>query len=267
MSTAVSLKKSWFSSRVGKALSITKPLKCALLAFVLAPQTGCLMERGQKYHHFTTPTPLGAYRVLILGFLGGRDSWDQPDRSVRKLALKIRALDLPGVDVETVENKKRALALKLIRNAFDRNQDGHLDPEERALVRLILYGQSFGGAAVVKLARQLEQMDVPVLLTVQVDSVGRDDRIIPANVARAANLFQTNGLFIRGEREISAADPARTEVLGNFQFDYSDNRIDLSRVSWWKKSFRVAHTRMEHDPAVWAKVEQIILEAIATTKG
>jgi hypothetical protein len=46
----------------------------------------------------------------------------------------------------------------MIRRAFDRNRDGQLDAQERAGVRLILYGQSFGGAAAVKLARELERM-------------------------------------------------------------------------------------------------------------
>ncbi len=234
-------------------------------AIPLALQTGCILVRGQRYHHFTTKTPLSEDRILILGFLGGRDRWNHPDRSVRKLALKLRSMNLPGVEVETVENKKRALAIKLIRNAFDRNLDGQLDEQERASVRLILYGQSFGGAAVVKLARQLKQMDVPVMLTVQIDSVGRRDRIIPANVARAANLFQSDGWLIRGEPQIRAEDTARTAILGNFKFDYRDKRIDLARVPWWKKSFRIAHTRMEHDPAVWAMVEEIVLETIKGT--
>ena len=47
---------------------------------------------------------------------------------------------------------------------------------------LVMYGQSFGGAAVVKLARQLQAMSLPVLLTIQIDSVGRDDSVIPQNV-------------------------------------------------------------------------------------
>src|SRR5438552_15082299 len=95
----------------------------------------------------------------------------------------------PLVYAETLENKKRALAIELIRNAFDRNQDGQLDERERASVRLILYGQSFGGAAVVTLARQLKKMNVPVLLTVQINSVGRGDQVIPPNVDRSANLI------------------------------------------------------------------------------
>jgi hypothetical protein len=113
-------------------------------------------------------------------------------------------MKLSGVHVETVENKKRRLALKLVRNAFDRDRDGRLDERERASARLVVYGRSSGGAAVVKFARQLEGLGVPVLLTVQVDSLGRDDKVIPSNVGRAANLFRRDGLIIKGEREIRA---------------------------------------------------------------
>lgn len=225
-----------------------------LICFVL--QAGC---SGQRYHHFITRTPLSEGHVLILGFMGGREPWNQDKRGVRKLALKLRAMNNPSVHVETVENRKRHLAIELIRNAFDRNQDGRLDSQERAAVRLIVYGHSFGGAAVVKLARQLKKMEVPILLTVQVDSVGLGDKVIPSNVARAANLFQRNGLFIRGEPEIRPEDPQQTTIIGNFKFDYSRKGVDVSDASWLKRIFRVAHTKMEYDPEVWAQVENLIL--------
>lgn len=194
--------------------------------------------------------------------MGGREPWNNDARSVRKLALKLRSMNDPAICVETVENKKRSLAIELITNAFDRNRDGKLEERERASIRLILFGQSFGGAAVVKLARQLKKMDVPVALTVQVDSIGRGDSMIPSNVACAANLFQRNGWFIRGEPEIQAEDPARTTIIGNFKYDYSHKQIDVSRVPFMKKAFRVAHTRMEYDPDVWTKVEELILDSI-----
>jgi len=228
----------------------------------LLPLTGCVFARGQRYHHFTTPTPLEENKILILGFLGGREPWNNPHRNVRKLALKLRAQYPDTIRVETVEDKKRYLSRELIRRAFDRNRDGQLDAQERANVRLILYGQSFGGAAVVKLARELERMGAPVLLTVQVDSVGRGDRIIPANVARAANLFQRNGLFIHGEPEVRAQDPSRTVIIGNFEFDYRNKKIDLSEESRMKRLFRVAHTKMDFDPAVWSLVEELIVKEI-----
>jgi hypothetical protein len=194
--------------------------------------------------------------------MGGREPWNNDDRNVRKLALKLRSMNDPDLHIETVENKKRALAIELIRQSFDRNRDGRLDPEERASIRLIIYGQSFGGAAVVKLARQLQKMDIPIALTVQVDSVGQGDRMIPSNVARAANLFQQNGWFIRGEPEIQAEDPARTTIIGNFKYDYGHKQIDVSKVPFMKKAFRVAHTRMEYDPDVWSKVEELIMDSI-----
>jgi len=53
-----------------------------------------------------------------------------------------------------------------------------------------------------------------VLLTVQVDSVnkvGQNDEVIPANVARAANFYQRNGM-LHGEPAIS---PGRSGLHAN----------------------------------------------------
>jgi hypothetical protein len=236
-------------------------LKACLLCLLFS--TGGIMVRAQNYEDFTTRTPLKGGDVLVVGFMGGRESWDNHQRGVRKLALRLRSMNLPGVHVETVENKKRRMAVKLIRNAFDHDRDGRLDERERASARVIVYGQSFGGAAVVKLARQLKKMGVPVLLTLQVDSVGRGDKVIPSNVARAANLFQRDGLIIKGEREIRPEDPSRTTIIGNFKFDYSRKKIDLAEVSWLKRLFRTAHTKMDHDLEVWALVERTLLDVIA----
>jgi hypothetical protein len=234
--------------------------RASVLCLVLS--TGGVAH-AQRYRDFTTRTPLEEGDVLVIGFMGGRESWDNHKRGVRRLALKLRAMNLPGVHVETVENKKRRLAIELIRNAFDRDRNGRLDERERASARLIVYGQSFGGAAVVKLARQLKKIDVPILLTVQVDSVGRGDKVIPSNVRRAANLFQRDGLIIKGEREIRPEDPAKTTIIGNFKFDYDGKKVDLSGVSWLKRLFRTAHTKMDHDPEVWALVERLILGVVS----
>ena len=234
--------------------------RAAVLCLVLS---SCVAVHAQRYSDFTMPAPLGEGDTLIVGFMGGRESWDNDKRGVRKLALRLRAMNLHGVHVETVENKKRRLAVELVRNAFDRDRDGVLDERERSSARLVVYGQSFGGAAVVKFARQLKEMGVPVLLTVQVDSVGRGDKVIPPNVRRAANLFQRDGLIIKGEREIRAEDPAKTAIVGNFKFDYEGKKVDLSEVSWLKRLFQAAHTKMDHDPEVWALVERLILEIIS----
>jgi hypothetical protein len=231
------------------------------LLFVLlcVLSVGCVSR--QRYDHFETKTPLAEGDSLVLGFLGGRQSWNSSREGVRRLALELRALKLPRLHVETMENVRRDLAMQLVRNALDRDQNGNLTGNEKKSARLILYGQSFGGAAVVKFANELNHLKIPVLLTIQIDSVGRQDDVLPENVRAAANLFQRNGIFIRGEPEIRGQNPATTRIIGNFEFDYRDKQIDLSSVPWYKKIFRTSHTKMNQDPEVWKKVKELILNS------
>ena len=248
-----------------RALLFTTIPRLLILIVLLASAglaTSCVLRSGQGYLHFTTPTPLERQDTLILGFMGGRDSWRNTEVGVGRLAQRVRERRMPGVHVETVENRKRDLAVRLVQESLDRNHDGRLREAERANARIIVYGQSFGGAAVVKFARQLDALDIPILLTVQVDSVGRNDAVIPPNVRRAANLYQDSGWLISGEAPIRAEDPERTETLDNFRFQYDNSDIDLSHLPWYKTIGRVAHAKMDRDPAVWQKVEELILNVL-----
>ncbi len=240
-------------------------LSLLFLAGILLLVSGCATFRPQTYKSFTTSTPLPPRNYLVLGFMGSREVWDAPRRPVRILALELRAMNLPGAHVETVENTRRDLALQFVRSALDRNGDGTLDAQERASTGIILFGHSFGAAAVVKFARQLEKLGVPVLLTVQVDSVGANDQVIPANVARAANFYQGAGLFIRGQEHIRAESPERTAILGNFGYNANSKQagpIDTSGYLWLERVFARAHVKMASDPAVWKRVEALILNEV-----
>lgn len=237
-------------------------ISLALLSGLIILAANGDLRAGQKYSDFTTVTPIKEGEWLVIGFPGGRERWNNPEQIVVRIANRLREKRLPGVHIETVENARRKLAIELVCNALDRNRNGQLDAEERSSARVILYGQSMGGAAVVKAARELDGLGVPVQLTLQIDSVGRGDAKVPPNVLRAANLYQTNGLLIRGEKEITAEDPARTQILGNFRYDYQQRKIELPRtahVKWYKRLFWTAHTQMEFDPEVWSKTEELIL--------
>jgi hypothetical protein len=234
-----------------------------LLLFVLSPLPRAAARSylaPQRFSDFTTKTPLAEGDTLIIGFLGGWEEWNDEGRGVRKFALRLRERKLPGVHVETVENRRRDIALELVKKVFDRNQDGALSEDETKSVRVIVFGQSFGGAAVNKFSRDLKPLSVPVLLSIQIDSVGAGDGDVPANVRRAVNFYQKNDhFFIRGEDDFRAEDPQKTEILGNYKYDYSKKKVDLATAHWYQKLFRNAHVKMEHDPDLWAAVEKLIL--------
>ena len=242
------------------------PVRCFRAALALAGVIAPPLH-GQTWEDFRTPTPIGPDDTLVIGFLGGRERWDHDERSPRKLALKLRSLRVPGLHVETLANRNRPLAVTLIERAFDRNRDGVLDPAERASARIVIYGLSFGGAAAVKLARDLSERNIPVRLTILIDSVGRDDAVIPPNVRRAANFYQTDGLVIRGEGPIRAEDPKRTTIIADCEMDYSKRKIDISHVNWFKKLGRVAHSYISYDPQVWTRVETLVLAEAGPDSG
>jgi pimeloyl-ACP methyl ester carboxylesterase len=216
--------------------------------------------RGQDLSDLTTPTPLPPGSTLVIGFLGGYERWDDEHRSVRRLVLRLR--QQPGVCAESVSNHRRQVALQFIERALDRNRNGRLDPEERAGARLILLGQSWGGAAAIATARDLERLGIPVLLTVQVDSVGLHDRVIPPNVRAAVNFYQHDPFTFQGAQDIRAADRSRTAILGNFRRWYPPGSVDESNASWPRRTFGGSHARMELDPEVWSQVNHFISDAI-----
>ena len=235
------------------------PLRVFVLWLVILDTLSCGAQRASQ---LATPTPIPNGSTLVIGFLGGYDRWDDSHRGVRQLVLKLR--EHPGVYAESISNHHRALALKLIRQVLDTNHNGQLDPDERADARIILFGQSWGGAAAIATARDLETLGIPVQLTVQIDSVGIHDDIIPSNVRAAANFYQHDPFTsIHGRRKIRAADPSQTTILGNFESSYVFRSVDESNASVPRQVFGGSHTKMELDPVVWNRVERYISDAIA----
>lgn len=201
----------------------------------------------------------------MVGFVGGFERWDDPHRGVRKVALNIGAMHLPGVHAETVENRRIDTALRLIRGALDTNGDGKLAGAECAGARLVLYGQSWGGAAAITVAREVQKWGVPVLLTVQVDSVGLKDRVVPRNVREAANFYQHDLFTVQGRESIRAEDPQHTRILGNIRMSYlfrPYSSLNEADASWLRRVFGGSHAKMEVDPIVWMTVQALILHAI-----
>jgi pimeloyl-ACP methyl ester carboxylesterase len=197
---------------------------------------------------------------IVIGFLGGNVRSTNEIHAEVQLAERLQHDYPSGVQIRMFENHHGRQARREILQLLDRNRDGRLSTAEKSAARIAIYGHSWGASETVNLARALGVDGIPVLLTIQVDSVaklGQDDARIPPNVAEAANFFQTDGL-LHGRSEIRAADPTRTRILGNFRFHYKSHQIDCSAFPWYARLFMKPHIEIESDPQVWKQVDSLI---------
>ena len=200
---------------------------------------------------------------IVIGFVGGFVRHDNPHHGPVQFAERIRHGCPKDAYVRVFENRHRKTAYQTILRLLDRNHDNILSDEEKAQARIILYGHSWGASAAVLLARELNRAGIPVLLTVQVDSVRKlwqQDRTIPENVAAAVNFYQPHGL-VHGQPEIIAADPARTLILGNHRFDYRQAPVKCGGNSWFDH-LTPSHAQSECDPHIWAQVEDLVRQRL-----
>ena len=212
------------------------------------------------------PDPAGenaakAPRVIVIGFVGGFIKHDDMVHSGVQLAALLRAeYAASRIHVEVFENHRGDDAHAAVLRLLDVDGDGKLSADEKQNARIVIYGHSWGGSETVELARRLEKDGVPVLLTIQVDSIrkpGEDDAVIPANVAQAANFYQVDGL-LHGRAEIRAEDASRTQILGNFRSSYKSQALTCSGYPLIASIFEKPHIQIECDPNVWNQVGSLI---------
>jgi hypothetical protein len=243
------------------SLYVTFCSLAAIFAFGQAGRAqGVRARLGARDNSSTAPAVGATPQAIVFGFVGGFIRHDDPVHSEVQLAARLRAVYPSGVDVEVFENRHGEDARKKILSLLDTDHDGTVSAGEKQNARIILYGHSWGASEVVVIARELEKDGVPILLTIQVDSVARyqqNDAVIPANVAQASNFYQSNG-FIHGQSAIRAADPARTKIIGNFRFDYKTSPYACGEYPWYDRIFMKTHTQIECDPKVWGQVEALI---------
>ena len=202
--------------------------------------------------------------AIVIGFVGGFVHHDDTRHAEVQLAERLRAEYGSRAYIGIFENHREEEAHTSVLKWLDTDRQGNLSDSEKHQARIVIYGHSWGASAVVALARELQKDQIPVLLTIQVDSItkpGQDDRTIPPNVARAINFYQTGGA-LHGEPQIIAADPARTEILGDFRFDYKKQPEPCSAYPWFARHFLKGHTSIECDPNVWSRIESLIRESL-----
>ncbi|HUB81680.1 MAG TPA: hypothetical protein VMB03_22935 [Bryobacteraceae bacterium] len=197
---------------------------------------------------------------IVIGFAGGFVAHDNSIHGEVQLAARLRREFGAGAQVRMFENHRGEQARREVIRLLDTDRDGTLSPQEKSAARIVIYGHSWGASETIALARSLARDQIPVALTVQVDSVEKpfeDDASIPPNVAQAVNYYQAEG-FLHGRALIHAADRSRTQILGNFRISYKDKPVSCPGYSWFARTFMKQHIEIESDPAVWGQVESLI---------
>jgi hypothetical protein len=210
--------------------------------------------------------PPTAASYILVGFAGGFVRHDDLRHGPVRLAQKIKK-ELPdGASVHVFENRHRKAAFETILQLLDSNHDGFLSDAEKLQARIILFGHSWGASAAVSLSRDLDRVGIPVLLTVQVDSIAKpwqNDRVIPDNVAAAVNFYQPHGP-VHGRAHIVAANDSKTAILGNYRFDYHKTPVHCDGGSWLQRTFTRDHLQSQCDPRLWTQVEGLMLQRMVS---
>jgi pimeloyl-ACP methyl ester carboxylesterase len=157
--------------------------------------------------------PSSPCKVIVLGYVGGLDAPGNPLSGIVRIRNRLRSLNDEGLCVETFSaytwpDGYHWLMKKLAEAA---------PAADGARAKIIIYGHSLGGWATVATARRLAARNIPVELTVQIDSVGFTDATVPANVKEAANYYRWAIVPPYGRTKIRAQNADATQILGNFE--------------------------------------------------
>jgi hypothetical protein len=242
--------------------------KFSLLALVLAPAIlagPCGAQVAAPTVHFP-PAGAADEKVIIIGFVGGFVSHNDAKHPEVQFAAYLRHR-YPLIEAVVFGNHHGKRALRDVVRMLDSDADGVLTPNEKRESTIIIYGHSWGAAETVTFAHALEQMGIPVALTIQIDTIrkpGSRGAVIPANVASAINFYQARGP-LHGLPEIVAADPKQTTILGSILMTYEDRPIDCRNYSWYARVFNKPHHEIENDFRVWDRAASLIDSNLSAT--
>ncbi len=199
-------------------------------------------------------------KTIIIGFVGGFVRSDDMKHPEVQFAANLREAYPSEVHAEVFSNHDGKHALRRVLQLLSEDGDGVPTSLDKQKARIIIYGHRWGASQAVTLTRDLDRLEIPVTLAILIDSVhkpGHDDAVIPPNVRKFVNFYQTKG-FIHGRSAIRAADPRRTKVIGNFRMAYDDHHIDCANYPWIARHLNKPHHEIENDPLVWKQISLMI---------
>jgi pimeloyl-ACP methyl ester carboxylesterase len=154
-------------------------------------------------------------QIIYLGFVGALEPPGNKHSGVVQIRQTLQGKEYPDVCANSFSPYVWMEGRDWLMRHFPAHA-GALTPQElQDAPKLILVGHSMGGWAMMSVARELRSRNIPVELTVQVDSVGITDYTIPRNVKAAAIFHANDALMFLTTKHLRREDPSRTTILEN----------------------------------------------------
>ncbi len=154
-------------------------------------------------------------RIIYLGFVGGLESANNKNSGVVNIRDTLEGEEFPDVCAKSYSPYVWMEGRDWLLKHFP-SHAGALTPAElERSPRVVMVGHSLGGWAMMAVARALCKRDIPVELTIHVDSVGITDSTLPRNVKAAAIFHARDVLMFLTTKRLRREDPKRTELLAN----------------------------------------------------
>jgi hypothetical protein len=160
--------------------------------------------------------------VIVAGFRGLVE--DPNDRHSGVVAIRKRLLSLghPDLCARVFSPYRQGTAIKWILSRLRSEGEEAPSPAAGEIAhgpKIILFGYSLGGWAMMAVARRLGKEHVPVELGVEVDGMWSASKTAPPNMREAANFYQRKSFLMVGRNHIRAQDPELTQIVENERLD------------------------------------------------
>jgi hypothetical protein len=154
-------------------------------------------------------------KVVYLGMVGGLETSNNRRSGVVQIRDILQGPTFPDVCAKSFSPYVWRSGFHWVLAHFP-SHPGRLTAVDLARApKVILVGHSFGGWAVLSVARNLERKGIPVELCVQIDSVGITDHTAPRNVKAAAIFHANDALFLLTTKTIKLEDSGQTKLVEN----------------------------------------------------
>jgi pimeloyl-ACP methyl ester carboxylesterase len=160
-------------------------------------------------------------RIIYLGFVGALEPAQNKHSGVVQIGQTLRGEEYPDVCARSFSPYVWTNGLDWLLKHFPAHSGVLTADELQHCPKVILVGHSMGGWAMMSVARELRDRDIPVELTIQVDSVGITDYTVPRNVKAGAIFHARDVLIFMTTKNLRLEDASHTKILANVTVEHA----------------------------------------------